>query len=139
LVVVPTTLLKEQWEERIQAHTDLVLGKDIFVMTYQGAIKGAMKVLAQLGVDQWGTVTFDEQHHQPEHEIPCAAYLDRCDHPAARELNSCGCTRSPAERGEASLHEAHGKEHDTEREEDTGRALGGRWLRARDDAIAGVP
>src|SRR5207249_2914525 len=39
LVVVPTRILQEQWEERIEAHTQLKLGTDVIVSTYQSALK----------------------------------------------------------------------------------------------------
>lgn len=57
LIVVPTRLLKEQWEERIEAHTDLKT-EEYSVMTYQGAITKASK-------EEWTTKIIDEVHHLP--------------------------------------------------------------------------
>jgi superfamily II DNA or RNA helicase len=57
LVVVPTRLLREQWLERIQTHTDLQPG-EYEVMTYQSAIKKASD-------KQWTTLIVDEEHHLP--------------------------------------------------------------------------
>lgn len=57
LVVVPTRLLKEQWEERIEVHTDLE-PEEYEVMTYQSAIKKAVK-------EEWTTKIIDEAHHLP--------------------------------------------------------------------------
>ena len=57
LIVVPTRLLKEQWEERIEAHTDLK-PEEYAVMTYQGAITRASK-------EEWTTKIIDEVHHLP--------------------------------------------------------------------------
>lgn len=57
LIVVPTRLLKEQWEERIQTHTDLK-PDEYSVMTYQGAISKAVN-------EAWTTKIIDEVHHLP--------------------------------------------------------------------------
>jgi hypothetical protein len=55
--VVPTKLLKEQWEERIQTHTDLK-PEEYAVMTYQAAITKAAN-------REWTTKIVDETHHLP--------------------------------------------------------------------------
>lgn len=60
LVVVPTVTLVEQWEERIQTHTDLKLGEDAIVCTYHEAI-------TRHSGKQWSLVIFDECHHLPAH------------------------------------------------------------------------
>jgi len=69
LVVVPTRLLKEQWTERIQTHTDLQLG-EYEVMTYQSAISKA-------AAKQWTTLIVDEEHHLPANTFVKLAFLKR--------------------------------------------------------------
>ena len=69
LVVVPTKLLKEQWTERIQTHTDLQPG-EYEVMTYQSAITKASK-------QQWTTLIIDEEHHLPANTFIKLALLKR--------------------------------------------------------------
>lgn len=56
LVVAPTNTLIEQWEERITQHSALKLNEDIFVTSYQTAIK-------KMSNRQWSLVIFDEVHH----------------------------------------------------------------------------
>jgi DNA excision repair protein ERCC-3 len=75
LIMVPTRLLQEQWEKRVESHTDLKLGQEVFVMTYQAAAKNAMSVLKRLGVDQWGVKIFDEQHHQPANTFVKTSFI----------------------------------------------------------------
>jgi hypothetical protein len=48
--------LIEQWEERIAQHSALKLNEDIFVTSYQTAIK-------KMSDRQWNLVIFDEVHH----------------------------------------------------------------------------
>lgn len=69
LVVVPTKLLKEQWIERIQTHTDLQPG-EYEVMTYQGA-------LTKASAKQWTTMIIDEEHHLPANTFVKLAFLRR--------------------------------------------------------------
>ena len=69
LIVVPTRLLQEQWNERIQTHTDMQLG-EYEVMTYHGALtKGSIK--------QWTTLIIDEEHHLPANTFVKLALLRR--------------------------------------------------------------
>jgi DNA excision repair protein ERCC-3 len=75
LIMVPTRLLQEQWEERVESHTDLKLNQEVFVMTYQTATKNAMSVLKRLGFDQWGLKVFDEQHHQPANTFILSSFI----------------------------------------------------------------
>lgn len=56
LVVVPTVMLKEQWQERIEDHTDLKLGEEVFVETYITAIK-------RFADKQFTLKVIDEVHH----------------------------------------------------------------------------
>lgn len=56
LIVVPTNTLVEQWEERIENHSTLKLNQDVFVATYQSAIK-------KMSNRDWMLVIFDEVHH----------------------------------------------------------------------------
>ena len=58
LVVVPTVTLVEQWEDHIQAETDLKLGEDVIVCTYQTAI-------SKQSAKKWKLIIFDEVHHMP--------------------------------------------------------------------------
>ena len=58
LIVVPTLTLKEQWIDRIQDHTDLKVGEEVFVATYYEAIKKYSKTEFTLKV-------YDECHHLP--------------------------------------------------------------------------
>lgn len=69
LVVVPTKLLREQWLERIQAHTDLQ-PNEYEVMTYQSAIsKGSLKA--------WTSLIIDETHHQPANSFVKLSLIKR--------------------------------------------------------------
>lgn len=83
LVVVPSILLKEQWEERIQAHTDLnpdwitkrkkqVHGPntEYIVVTYQTAVK-------HYADKEWTTMIVDETHHLPANEFSKLSFIHR--------------------------------------------------------------
>ncbi|MDE1854488.1 MAG: DEAD/DEAH box helicase family protein [Thaumarchaeota archaeon] len=70
LVVVPTVTLKEQWADRVETHTDLKLGVDVVVATYQEAIR-------KLADRQWSLVIFDECHHLPAHYFIKLSLLKR--------------------------------------------------------------
>jgi len=69
LIVVPTKLLKEQWEERIATHTDLKT-EEYAVMTYQAAITRASK-------EEWMTLIIDEVHHLPANTFVKLALIKR--------------------------------------------------------------
>jgi DNA excision repair protein ERCC-3 len=69
LVVVPTRLLKEQWTERIQTHTDLK-PEEYAVMTYQAAITKAVN-------ETWSTLIIDEVHHLPANTFVKLALIKR--------------------------------------------------------------
>ena len=58
LIVVPSLTLKEQWIDRIQDHTDLKVGEEVFVATYYEAIKKYSNTEFTLKV-------YDEVHHLP--------------------------------------------------------------------------
>ena len=58
LIVVPSLTLKEQWIDRIQGHTDLKVGEEVFVATYYEAIKKFSNMEFTLKV-------YDEVHHLP--------------------------------------------------------------------------
>lgn len=58
LVAVPSRLLVEQWIERIELYTDLVVGEDVDVMTYQSAITHGSK-------KKYKGKIIDEAHHLP--------------------------------------------------------------------------
>jgi len=69
LVVVPTRLLVEQWEERIQAHTDLKPGEYV-VATYHTAIK-------KLADKEWSSLIVDEVHHLPADQFSKLSFIKR--------------------------------------------------------------
>jgi DNA excision repair protein ERCC-3 len=81
LVVVPTRLLVEQWEDRIEAHTQLKLGADVTVTTYQGAI-------AKQAGKQWVLKVIDEVHHMPANNFSKLALI--------KSKYILGLTASPA-------------------------------------------
>jgi len=68
LVVVPTRILQEQWEERVEAHTQLKLGTDVVVSTYQSALKKT---------GEWSLMIVDEAHHLPANEFAKLALIKR--------------------------------------------------------------
>jgi len=70
LVVCPTRLLVEQWQERIEAHTDLKLGEEIVVTTYQTAIKKHAK-------EEWTLMIADECHHLPSDYFSKLSFIKR--------------------------------------------------------------
>lgn len=69
LVVVPTILLKEQWEERIKAHTDL-RPDEYTVCTYYSAVK-------KHGEKDWTSLIIDECHHQPANQFSKLSFIKR--------------------------------------------------------------
>lgn len=69
LVVVPTRLLREQWEERIKTHTDLT-SEEYAVMTYQSAISKGSK-------EEWATLIIDECHHLPANTFVKLSFIKR--------------------------------------------------------------
>ena len=69
LVVVPTRLLQEQWEERIQAHTDLK-PDEYRVATYHMAIK-------KLADREWSSLIIDEVHHLPADQFSKLSFIKR--------------------------------------------------------------
>lgn len=70
LVVVPKIILKEQWEGRIETQTDLKLNEEVFVVTYQTAIKKMMN-------REWTLVTIDETHHLPADNFSKISFFKR--------------------------------------------------------------
>lgn len=60
IVFVPSRLLVEQWKERISLYTDLIIGIDIDVVTYQAGIKTDKKYRGKI---------IDEAHHLPANEF----------------------------------------------------------------------
>lgn len=70
LIVVPTNTLVEQWSDFIETNTDLKLGEEVEVCTYQSAIKRKSE-------RDWTLVIFDEVHHQPAHEFIKLSLLKR--------------------------------------------------------------
>lgn len=68
LVSVPSKLLIEQWLERIELYTDLVIGQDIDIATYQGSIKLARK-------KKYKGKIIDECHHLPANEFSKMAII----------------------------------------------------------------
>ena len=58
LVTAPSRLLVEQWTERTELYTDLVIGEDIDIFTYQGAINHGHK-------KKYKGKIIDECHHLP--------------------------------------------------------------------------
>lgn len=60
IVFVPSRLLVEQWKERIELYTDLVIGVDIDVVTYQAGIKTDKIYRGKI---------IDEAHHLPANEF----------------------------------------------------------------------
>lgn len=69
LVVVPTRLLQEQWEERIQAHTDLK-PDEFVVCTYHTAIK-------RYEDREWSSMILDECHHLPSDWFSKLSFIKR--------------------------------------------------------------
>ena len=69
LVVVPSTMLKEQWEQRIKLHTDLT-SNEYQVLTYQSAIKNATQRKVKL-------LIIDEHHHIPANTFVKLALIQR--------------------------------------------------------------
>lgn len=70
LIVVPTRLLQEQWEARIQAHTDLKLGEEVVVCTYYRALR-------KYGDKEWTSLTIDEVHHLPSDQFSKLSFIKR--------------------------------------------------------------
>lgn len=70
LIAVPTTMLVEQWTERLELYTDLKSGIDFDVMTYQSAIK-------HHGKKQYNSLIIDEVHHLPSNEFSRMAVIPR--------------------------------------------------------------
>lgn len=66
LVTVPTRTLIEQWTERIELYTDLEIGIDIDILTYQGGIKSKKKYKGKI---------VDEVHHLPANEFSKLAMI----------------------------------------------------------------
>ncbi|MDE1858376.1 MAG: DEAD/DEAH box helicase family protein [Thaumarchaeota archaeon] len=58
LIVVPTVTLVEQWTDRLEANTDLKVGEDVIVATYQMAIR-------KFADRQFTLKVYDEVHHLP--------------------------------------------------------------------------
>jgi len=69
LVVVPTRLLQEQWEERVEAHTDLK-PEEYRVATYHTAIK-------KLADREWSSLIIDEVHHLPADQFSKLSFIKR--------------------------------------------------------------
>lgn len=69
LIAVPSLLLKEQWEERIELYTDLQ-PNEYKVLTYQSAVK-------QGATTRWKLLIIDEVHHLPSNEFSKLAVLQR--------------------------------------------------------------
>lgn len=61
LVVVPTRILQEQWNSRIEAHTDLK-PEEYTVCTYHAALR-------KYGKRNWGLLIIDETHHLPSNQF----------------------------------------------------------------------
>lgn len=69
LVAVPTLLLKEQWEERTKAHTDLKPDEYI-ICTYYTAVK-------KYGGNEWTSLIVDECHHMPANQFSKLSFIKR--------------------------------------------------------------
>jgi DNA excision repair protein ERCC-3 len=63
LVVVPSTTLKEQWEERIRKNTPEC--KDEFVIITYQSFKNIESIMKRLRIEEWALVIFDECQHLP--------------------------------------------------------------------------
>ena len=74
LVVVPTRLLVEQWQDRIEVHTQLK-PEDYVVTTYQSAIK--RYATPPPPYTEWGLVIVDEVHHLPANHFSKLALIKR--------------------------------------------------------------
>lgn len=68
IVACPTSLLVEQWKERIELYTDLKIGQDVEVGTYQWVIKHGRKQV-------WNLKVIDEVHHMPANEFSYMAMI----------------------------------------------------------------
>jgi len=62
IVAVPTRLLVEQWVDRIEAHTQLKVGVDVIVGTYQTVIRKHAN-------REWMIKVIDEVHHMPANDF----------------------------------------------------------------------
>lgn len=69
LVVVPSIILKEQWERRIEAHTDLK-PEEYTVCTYHTAIK-------KYANKEWTSLCIDEVHHLPSNWFSKLSFIKR--------------------------------------------------------------
>lgn len=69
LVVAPTRILVEQWQERLSLFTDLKEGVDYAVTTYQGAKKYMDRV--------WSSEIIDEVHHLPADQFVKLSFIKR--------------------------------------------------------------
>lgn len=70
IIAVPSTMLVEQWKERIELYTDLKLGEEVDVFTYQSAIKYGTK-------KNYNVLMIDEVHHLPANEFSKLAVIPR--------------------------------------------------------------
>lgn len=70
LVLVPSRLLIDQWNARISEHTDLKVGEEVLLTTYQTGIKHYMK-------KNWTLVVTDETHHTPANEFVKMSLIQR--------------------------------------------------------------
>jgi len=69
LIVVPSIILKEQWEARIETHTDLK-PEEYTVCTYHTAIKKHAE-------KEWTSMIVDECHHQPSNMFSKLSFIKR--------------------------------------------------------------
>jgi DNA excision repair protein ERCC-3 len=64
LVIVPSATLEEQWEERIAKYLAPEAQREVFVLTY-AAYDKLQRIMRNLGIKAWRTITFDECHVLP--------------------------------------------------------------------------
>lgn len=79
LIAVPSDMLVQQWVERIELYTDLKLESEIFVRTYQSAVKlaGRLQKESKSSDPYFNTLTIDEVHHMPANEFSRLAVIPR--------------------------------------------------------------
>jgi DNA excision repair protein ERCC-3 len=75
LVTMRTRLLVEQWRDRIESHTDLKLDDEVYVMTYQTAVRKSAEILKRLGVPQFTLKIVDEVQHWPSDWFSKMAFI----------------------------------------------------------------
>ena len=64
VVIVPSSTLEEQWNERLDHYLDLPARREVHVLTY-AAYEKLRRIMDRNGITKWRTITFDECHVLP--------------------------------------------------------------------------